>query len=170
MLFGMGESVGPLEICLQLLFKACQKCQGDLIEDGDELRCWQCGNRYYPKRDLPELESVFPGSAGEIDPLHPPKRKYIRSSRLSVAKGRAEQRWWVRNQQLIVLIDHGGTAVQIAKLTRVTARQIRAVKEKLNELRAASDYDAVWDSPEARARFLAARGADAWQVGMVAAG
>ena len=29
--------------------KACRKCDGDLILDGDEWRCWQCGHYYYPK-------------------------------------------------------------------------------------------------------------------------
>ncbi|MDA0735285.1 MAG: hypothetical protein O2909_11985 [Chloroflexi bacterium] len=148
---------------MQVFFKACRKCQGDLLPDGDEFRCFQCGNYYYPKIELPELESVFPGAAGVIDHLHPLPRKYIRSSRLSVACGRAEQRWWARNQGLIKLIDSGGTAVQLAKLTTVSARQIRAVREKLYELRAANGYDAAWDTQQAQAKFISGKGSDAAQ-------
>ena len=47
-------------------FKGCAKCKGDLVRDGDEWRCWQCGTYYYPSEpvmDLPlevkESELVF---------------------------------------------------------------------------------------------------------------
>ena len=33
--------------------KNCRKCLGDLVLDGDEWRCWQCGHYYYPR---PERE------------------------------------------------------------------------------------------------------------------
>lgn len=39
---------------MQVLLKSFQKCKGDLMQDGDEFRCWQCGNYYYPKIELPE--------------------------------------------------------------------------------------------------------------------
>jgi len=37
-------------------FKACPKCEGDLMLDGAEWLCCQCGRYYYPKPLPPEME------------------------------------------------------------------------------------------------------------------
>ena len=37
------------------LLKNCRKCSGDLILDGDEWRCWQCGQYYYPMNESPDM-------------------------------------------------------------------------------------------------------------------
>ena len=36
---------------------SCYKCKGDLVYEGDEWRCLQCGKYYYPKGPQP-LEPV----------------------------------------------------------------------------------------------------------------
>ncbi len=60
---------------MECKFKDCSKCKGDLVLDGDEWRCWQCGTYYYPHvpvMDLP-LESqmsieVYPTEDCEPEP------------------------------------------------------------------------------------------------------
>jgi hypothetical protein len=41
-----------------MLLKACTKCHGDLMQDGDELHCWQCGIYYYPNIEIQEIVTV----------------------------------------------------------------------------------------------------------------
>ena len=38
--------------------KECQKCRGDLVLDGEEWRCWQCGHYYYPNMPEMQLEGI----------------------------------------------------------------------------------------------------------------
>ena len=37
---------------MQMKLKDCEHCQGDLVFEGDEWRCLQCGRNYYPKAQL----------------------------------------------------------------------------------------------------------------------
>ena len=51
---------GPGERLMLCKLKACWKCAGDLVLDGDEWRCWQCG-RYYPQLSGVELQAIAEG-------------------------------------------------------------------------------------------------------------
>lgn len=138
---------------MQVLLKSCQKCNGDLIQDGDEFRCWQCGNYYYPKIDLPELASVLPASDPDQNPQNSPelpKRRHRRSrwavrdiNSLIVAKDRSEQRWWSRNEEMIKFLDAGNSVREIAALICKSERQVRVVREQLNDLRAVTQSEQV---------------------------
>jgi hypothetical protein len=138
---------------MQVLLKSCQKCQGDLIQDGDEFRCWQCGNYYYPRIDLPELEVVAPVVDPNQNPLNLPelaKRRHRRSrwavrdiNSLIVAKDRSEQRWWSRNAEMIKFLDAGNSVREIAVLIRKSERQVRVVREQLSDLRAVTEMEQV---------------------------
>lgn len=136
---------------MQCLLKSCEKCKGDLVQDGDEFRCWQCGNYYYPKIDLPELTFLLsiPQSAGENADLPEIPRRRRRRSRwavrdinsLIVAKDRSEQRWWARNEELIKFLDQGKTVREIAALISRSERQVRVVREQLQDLRAVTEAE-----------------------------
>jgi hypothetical protein len=134
---------------MQCLLKSCHKCGGDLVQDNDEFRCWQCGSYYYPKIDLPELPlySLAPQVSGDPDDLPGAPRRRRRCSRwavrdinnLLVSKDRSEQRWWVRNDQIIRYLDEGKPVREISILVGRSERQIRVVREELNDLRAANE-------------------------------
>ena len=47
------------------LLKGCGKCRGDLMQDGDEWRCIQCGYVYYPAHSSMGLQM----SAEDFKPL-----------------------------------------------------------------------------------------------------
>ena len=114
--------------------------------DGEEWRCWQCGHYYYPKSDLPELllDDLAPMqlSVGADASSEKPRRR--RRSRwavrdintLIVAKDRSEKKWWNRNEYLIKLLDGGQTVKAIAQTSGRSERQIRVIREQLNDLRA----------------------------------
>lgn len=131
--------------------KNCPKCSGDLVLDGDEWRCWQCGHYYYPRLSLPELPSDAPDPGSSEDPADLPgvTQKRRRRSRwavgdinaLIVAKDRSEQRWWSRNEQLIKYLDEGKSVREIAALVGRSERQIRVVREQLNDLRAVTEAE-----------------------------
>jgi len=43
-----------------VLYKSCLKCKGgDLVPDGEEYKCFQCGQRYYPNLDGHYANSVL---------------------------------------------------------------------------------------------------------------
>jgi hypothetical protein len=58
---------------------------------------------------------------------------------LLVSKDRSEQRWWVRNDQIIRYLDEGKPVREISILVGRSERQIRVVREELNDLRAANE-------------------------------
>ena len=48
-------------------FRSCRKCHGDLVLDGEDWKCWQCGRYYYstpPATDVPP-EPAEPSIAGQ---------------------------------------------------------------------------------------------------------
>ena len=128
-------------------FKECQKCQGDLILDGEEWRCWQCGHYYYP--NIPELQPEGPDAMNmtvQADLMgDKPRRRRRRRwavrdiNNLIVAKNRSEKKWWDRNSDLIRLLDNGKTVKEIAATAGRSERQIRVIREQLNDLRAVAD-------------------------------
>ena len=115
--------------------------------DGEEWRCWQCGHYYYP--NIPEMQLEGPDPIAVADPADPlgdkPRRR--RRSRwavrdinnLIVAKNRSEKKWWDRNSDLISLLDNGKTVKEIAATAGRSERQIRVIREQLNDLRAVAE-------------------------------
>ena len=127
--------------------KECQKCRGDLVLDGEEWRCWQCGHYYYP--NILELQLDGPDAMAMVDPADqlggkPRRRRRSRwavrdINNLIVAKNRSEKKWWDRNSDLIRLLDNGKTVKEIAATAGRSERQIRVIREQLNDLRAVAD-------------------------------
>ena len=127
--------------------KECQKCRGDLVLDGEEWRCWQCGHYYYP--NIPELQLEGPDLIAVADPADqlgdkPRRRRRSRwavrdINNLIVAKNRSEKKWWDRNSDLISLLDNGKTVKEIAATAGRSERQIRVIREQLNDLRAVAE-------------------------------
>ena len=126
--------------------KSCLKCRGDLVLDGDEWRCWQCGQYYYPVPAVLDLPEEPPGSPMESDHLSAvkagggPRQRATRAPRninsLIMAKDRSDRRWWRRNKELIEYLDQGRTIREISALLSRGERQIRVVRERLHDLRA----------------------------------
>ena len=125
------------------LFKGCGKCSGDLLQDGDEWRCFQCGSIYYPVRppmELPlEPASVDRSSStGETGPGR--ERPIIRRSarHLNPVLGTStanDAHWWTKNKTVIHHLDQGKKVREIAEIVGTGPRQIRVVREQLRDLR-----------------------------------
>ena len=124
-------------------FKGCAKCKGDLVLDGDEWRCWQCGTYYYPSEpvmDLPletkETELVFQAVDFEARPARVRARRRTMTNINSVimAKERSEHRWWTKNQDIIDRLKQGYSVRDISELVGKGQRQIRGVQERLKDM------------------------------------
>ncbi len=128
-------------------FKSCAKCKGDLVLDGDEWRCWQCGTYYYPNdpvMDLPQevlgSDLVFQAADCEVSPRRVRARKRTTPNINSVimAKERSENRWWTNNQDIIDRLEQGYSVREISELVGKGQRQIRGVQERLKDIVLAS--------------------------------
>ena len=142
--------------------KGCPKCGGDLVFDHGDWRCWQCGQYYYPTTANDDENSIYepgepPGGPPNFDPIHAPdmgqpegrpakgRRKGYgpRSTRNIDAVIRANQisneRWQDRNRHVIEYLDQGLSVRQISQLVQRGQRQIRVIRERLADLRAASE-------------------------------
>ena len=128
-------------------FKDCDKCSGDLVLDGDEWRCWQCGTYYYPSEpvmDLPleakESELVLHAADCETRPRRVRARRRTMTNINSVimAKERSENRWWTKNQEIIDRLKQGYSVRDISELVGKGQRQIRGVQERLKDMALAS--------------------------------
>ena len=53
------------------------------------------------------------------------------------AKDRSENRWWNRNRDVIRFLDEGRTVREISDLIGRGQRQIRVIRERLNDIRTA---------------------------------
>ena len=125
--------------------KSCHKCAWDLVLDGDEWRCWQCGQYYYPKParvELPartsqreRLTDQFAATASSG--RRQPRRRSPRNvNSLIMAKVRSDDRWWQKNREIVRYLDEGRTVKEISGLVSRGEQQIRVVRERLNDLRA----------------------------------
>jgi len=128
-------------------FKGCAKCKGDLVMDGDEWRCWQCGTYYYPNQpvmDLPleseQSELVFQIVDSEPRPSRTRARRRTMTNINSVimAKERSESRWWTKNEEIITRLKQGYSVRDISDLVGKGQRQIRGVQERLKDMSLAS--------------------------------
>ena len=124
-------------------FKDCTKCKGDLVLDGDEWRCWQCGTYYYPKEPVMDLPLESQISIQELqDSDCEPETRRVRARRRTMtninsviqAKERSESRWWSKNQDIIDRLKEGYSVRDISDLVGKGQRQIRGVQERLKDL------------------------------------
>ena len=127
---------------MRFWLKSCPRCIGDLILDGDEWRCWQCGQYYYPHApcaEPPEAEATDLPGLGVDGSVDAPKRRRRRSSRdvnsLISSITRSDDRWWNHNREVVRYLDEGRTVREIASLMDRGPRQIRVIRERLNDMR-----------------------------------
>ena len=138
--------------------RCCGKCGGDLMKDEGDWKCCQCGYILYAnpgtplEADPPYLGAADGGSGGLVRSLseeqpEPRRRgrgrirgKRTRSSRslnsLIQAKTSAEARWWARHQPVIECLDRGMAVREICGVLDLGPRQVRAVRERLADMRA----------------------------------
>ncbi len=124
-------------------FKSCRKCGGDLVLDDDEWRCWQCGRYYYPLLPPTDFRVVADPPVRVLVPVGRTVNVGFRRGRRSArdinsvisAKVRSEILWWSRNRETIRLLDEGRSVREIAAQLGRGSRQIRIVRERLNDLR-----------------------------------
>ena len=124
------------------LFKGYGKCEGDLLMDTDEWRCFQCRRVYYPARTPEEQQldrSLSRISAVCEDSDRPEVRRSARHLNPVVAASKSnEEQWWNKNQQVIFHLDQGKKVREIAEIAGKGPRQIRVVRERLRDLRSAA--------------------------------
>jgi hypothetical protein len=116
--------------------------------DEDEWRCWQCGQYYYPSSPVLErlLEYPLLDAPDDFDQQSEPsvrlrrKPRTIRDiNRQIVAKVRSDARWWTNNADIIRHLDEGRTVREISSSVGRSERQVRLVRERLNDLRASME-------------------------------
>ena len=142
--------------------KSCGRCGGDLVLDREDWKCLQCAEYYYGDKGylrgelrpvrvpipagVPEEGSGSSASdLGSIDAAAlAPSRKgpYNHQAPRNInsivaAKAIGEERWLGRNSKVIGYLDQGLSVREISFLTGRGPRQIRNVREKLADLRAA---------------------------------
>ena len=128
-------------------FKGCDKCKGDLVLDGDEWRCWQCGTYYYPQEpvmDLP-LECREPNLAVKVadsearsQRVRARRRTMTNINSVIMAKERSDHRWWSKNQDVIDRLKKGHSVRDISESIGKGQRQVRGVQERLKDMALAS--------------------------------
>jgi hypothetical protein len=128
---------------MECKFKDCSKCKGDLVLDGDEWRCWQCGTYYYPSEpvmDLPLEVQMTVAEFHDVDSEPEPRRVRARRRTMTninsviMAKERSESRWWSKNQDIIERLKEGRSVRDISELVGKGQRQIRGVQERLKDM------------------------------------
>lgn len=118
--------------------------------DYDEWHCFQCGRVYYPRPsatdlpldhplDHPEAQHPLPTSIppGVANP-NPKRRRARRINAVIEAKKRSEEKWWSSNQQVIHHLDQGRSVREVAEILGRDPRQVRVIRERLHDLRAAT--------------------------------
>ena len=153
----------PMFLCY---LKGCRKCGGDLVFDEGDWKCWQCAAYYYvlnadsqaaPNHGPPHedgssaleglTQASYPKtSLDDRDAQKSKRRGYgARAARninaVISAKEVSDHRWWARNRQVIEYLDQGLSVREISRLAGQGERQIQVIRERLNELRAASGRD-----------------------------
>lgn len=130
------------------------------MDEGD-WRCVQCGQYYYgqlpdstsgtahlsiegirPPQEVEQAEPTPRPSSGRAPSARPGGRSRAKYDRdigsLIQSNTTAESRWWDRNRYIIDHLDRGLSIAEIAALTSRGKREIRSVRERLAEMRAAT--------------------------------
>lgn len=122
-------------------FKGCAKCKGDLLLDGDEWRCWQCGTYYYPNEPVMDAplqavgtELAAQSNEDEAIPRRVRTRTMTHINLAIMANQRSEDRWLTKNQDIINRLKRGDKVRKISELLGKGERQVRAVQERLKEM------------------------------------
>ena len=137
------EERGPKVKAMLCLLKNCRKCNGDLVLDGEEWRCWQCGQYYYQRTESLDLreDASTPGPAAVSGENIPGERKTrVRRSPRNLnsrilARDRGDRRWWERNRDVVKYLDQGLSVREISILVSHGERQVRIIRERLRDLR-----------------------------------
>lgn len=106
--------------------KLCNKCQGDLILEGDEWRCFQCGTYYYPLN----TEPIPDPDSNEAD--------FHVNARIRIQE-RTKNKWWERNEEVVKYLDAGMSIREIAKKVGKTEQTIRRIKVDLEGYRSLNE-------------------------------
>ena len=124
-------------------FKSCIKCSGDMVQEDDgDWTCVQCGHIRYIKPPVLAGADVN-GYEDELeDGLRPDGRRSRSTrdinSRIN-ARSTSEERWRARNRKILEYLDQGWTVREIADMTTLGPRQVRAIRERWAELRALAE-------------------------------
>lgn len=100
-------------------FRSCRKCYGDLVLDGEDWRCWQCGRYYYPMppvKDPPPEPALAgqPGLALGKSVAGPKRRGSVRDINSAIAStNRLAARWWNKHLYVIKYLDESRTAKEM---------------------------------------------------------
>ena len=129
------------------MLKTCGKCGGDLVLEDDELKCFQCGERYYPADPLLDALSNPPEDPPVEDPLlEVPNRKArkrqpygINVNAVVASQERRTKNFWRKNKAFIQYLDEGRSIKEIHDLTGKGERQIRNIQVELQERQAAGE-------------------------------
>ena len=97
-------------------FKACARCNGDLVEDGDERRCVQCGRVLYSHN----IETEEP-----VRKAHSTPNKDI---------GKYDQSWINLYRGTITMFQDGMTNQEIAKELGIHEDTVRHRKDRYTEI------------------------------------
>ena len=147
--------------------KGCARCAVDLVFDEGYWRCLQCGQYYSsdPSTSLGDSYSdPLDGPAttrsrnsasvkltSSMYPEEPPGKgrrdgrgaRYARDINAVIrAKKASDERWWARNHQIIEYLDQGLSVREIGRLAGRGERQIRVIRERLGDIRAANGESA----------------------------
>ena len=142
---------------MQCRFKSCSKCGGDLVLEEADMRCMQCARYYYAQpsdvtgetyyftsraapvvaNDL-EVSGSNGDGEGPVRRLMGPRRtRSLRSINSMIhAKNTGEERWWVRNKEIIEHLEKGLSVREVSDLVHRGQRHIRTVRERLADLQA----------------------------------
>lgn len=99
---------------------SCKKCRGDLVQEGDEWRCLQCGKYYYPD------------TGQNLEPVGGRQAWNLNASILAFQN--SDNRWQSSNREIIEQLSAGSTTKEIASMTNQTLRRIRSVKDRLGQV------------------------------------
>ncbi len=104
-----------------LHLRSCRKCRGDLVHEGDEWRCLQCGTYYYPQAQQ-HPEPVADRKTWGINAS-------IRATQSS------EAHWRTSNRDIIEHLSAGRTTREVASLTHQSRRRVQSVRERMRQNR-----------------------------------
>jgi len=128
-------------------FKACAKCQGDLLPDEEDWKCLQCGARYYsepPVNDEPPDPPVPPENDGDSKPVSVRRSSggrygnfLPRSAKINSLidnRTRSVQEWIERHQEEIRYFFDGLSNQEIAEILAKDTRQVKRDRERFDDL------------------------------------
>lgn len=114
--------------------KACLRCRGDLAFivdiDGPYWGCLQCGHHYMPA--VPRTPNQTDQPNRKVIPRQ--RRERSNNARITAQVG-IDQRWLKRNHKVVEYLQMGLTTRQIAVLVSRNEREIREIRERVEETR-----------------------------------